>query len=251
MAATQETAIFLFFSRTDLPYRNDLSEMDGKQEHVHLLVQYPPKLPVSALVNSLKGLRCGQNVVKTKWCVSATVRPEKLSRLPIPKRPQAMLTKNDFTAEDWNTLRDTPYLVGLATLLAEPSGLGTIKESIAITMGIWENQASEIPLIRDLTSRAEMQAAQNSLKGRFTGSQAERSKNVIRDLALEHARSSIAMLSGKAVPEEIEAYRKFLYRLAEKVANASREGGVLGFGGKAVSAAEQSFLDDLQNTIQF
>src|SRR5215469_9970979 len=96
MAATQETAIFLFFSRTDLPYRNDLSEMDGKQEHVHLLVQYPPKLPVSALVNSLKGLRCGQNVVKTKWCVSATVRPEKLSRLPIPKRPQAMLTKNDF-----------------------------------------------------------------------------------------------------------------------------------------------------------
>ena len=166
------------------------------------------------------------------------------------KRPTGMLTKNDFTAEDWNTLRDTPYLVGLATLLAEPSGLGTIKESIAITMGIWENQASEIPLIRDLTSRAEMQAAQNSLKGRFTGSQAELSKNVIRDLALEHARSSIAMLRGKADPEEIEAYRKFLYRLAEKVANASREGGVLGFGGKAVSAAEQSFLDDLQNKIE-
>jgi hypothetical protein len=38
-----------------------------------------------------------------------------------------MLTKNDFSASDWNTLRDTPYLVGLATLLAEPSGLGTIK----------------------------------------------------------------------------------------------------------------------------
>ena len=175
---------------------------------------------------------------------------EIMSLRPSLKRPTAMLTKNDFTAEDWNTLRDTPYLVGLATLLAEPSGLGTIKESIAITMGIWENQASEIPLIRDLTSRAEMQAAQSSLKGRFTGSQAELSKNVIRDLALEHARSSIAMLSGKADPEEIEAYRKFLYRLAEKVANASREGGVLGFGGKAVSAAEQSFLDDLQNKIE-
>src|SRR5215469_10043447 len=161
-----------------------------------------------------------------------------------------MLTKNDFAAADWITLRDTPYLVGLATLLAEPSGLGTIKESIAIAMGIWENQASEIPLIRDLTSRAEMQAAQNSLKGRFTGSQGELSKNM-RDLALEHARSSIAILSGKADLEEIDAYRKLLYELAEKVANASREGGFLGFGGKAVSAAEQSFLDDLQSTIQF
>jgi hypothetical protein len=83
-----------------------------------------------------------------------------------------MVTKNDFAASDWNTLRDTPYLVGLATLFAEPSGLGTIKESIAMAMGIWENQASEIPLIRDLTSRVEMQAAQESLKGRFTGSQA-------------------------------------------------------------------------------
>jgi hypothetical protein len=162
-----------------------------------------------------------------------------------------MLTKNDFAASDWNTIRDTPYLVGLATLLAEPSGLGTIKELIALTMGILENQASEIPLIRDLTSRAEIEAAQDSLKGRFTGSQGEISKNDMRDLALEHARSSIAMLSGKADSEEIDAYRKLLYRIAEKVANASREGGFLGFGGKAVSAAEQGFLDDLQNTIQF
>jgi hypothetical protein len=179
------------------------------------------------------------------------VRAEKMSLLPILKRPQAMLTKNDFAASDWNTLRDTPYLVGLATLLAEPSGLGTIKESIAITMGIWESQASEIPLIRDLTNRAEMQAAQNSLKGRFTGSQGEAAKKDIRDLALQHARSSMALLSGKADAKEIDAYRKLLYGLAEKVATASREGGVLGFGGKAVSAAEQSFLDDLQNTIQY
>jgi hypothetical protein len=162
-----------------------------------------------------------------------------------------MLTKNDFAASDWNTLRDTPYLVGLATLLAEPSGLGTIKESIAITMGIWENQASEIPLIRALTSKAEMQAAQDSLKSRLTGSKGEPSKNVMRDLALEHARSSIALLSGKADSKEIDAYRKLLYGLAEKVANASREGGILGFGGKSVSAAEQSFLDDLQNAVQF
>ncbi|HLH18439.1 MAG TPA: hypothetical protein VKX45_14555 [Bryobacteraceae bacterium] len=161
-----------------------------------------------------------------------------------------MLTKNDFSASDWNTLRDTPYLVGLATLLAEPSGLGTIKESVAMTMGIVENQASEIPLIRDLTSRVEMQAAEGSLKGRFTGLQGPSAKGVIRNLALEHARSSMAILSGKAEPSEIDAYRKLLYGLAEKVANASREGGFLGFGGKAVSAAEQSFLDDLQNTIQ-
>ena len=33
-----------------------LIEMDGEDNHVHLLVEYPPKLSVSVLVNSLKGV---------------------------------------------------------------------------------------------------------------------------------------------------------------------------------------------------
>jgi putative transposase len=31
-------------------------QMDGEGDHVHLLVQYPPKMAVSSLVNSLKGV---------------------------------------------------------------------------------------------------------------------------------------------------------------------------------------------------
>jgi putative transposase len=31
-------------------------QMDGEDDHVHLLVQYPPKVAVSALVNSLEGI---------------------------------------------------------------------------------------------------------------------------------------------------------------------------------------------------
>lgn len=33
-----------------------LREFNGEDDHVHLLVEYPPKVPVSALVNSLKGV---------------------------------------------------------------------------------------------------------------------------------------------------------------------------------------------------
>jgi putative transposase len=32
-----------------------LVETDGERDHVHLLIEYPPKVAVSALVNSLKG----------------------------------------------------------------------------------------------------------------------------------------------------------------------------------------------------
>jgi putative transposase len=33
-----------------------LVEFNGEDDHVHLLVEYPPKVAVSALVNSLKGV---------------------------------------------------------------------------------------------------------------------------------------------------------------------------------------------------
>jgi len=33
-----------------------LVEMEGEDDHVHLLVEYPPRVSVSALVNSLKGV---------------------------------------------------------------------------------------------------------------------------------------------------------------------------------------------------
>jgi REP-associated tyrosine transposase len=34
----------------------ELREFNGEADHVHLLVHYPPKVPISALVNSLKGV---------------------------------------------------------------------------------------------------------------------------------------------------------------------------------------------------
>ncbi|HTR91482.1 MAG TPA: IS200/IS605 family transposase [Trebonia sp.] len=37
-------------------FEADLREFNGEVDHVHLLVIYPPKVSVSALVNSLKGV---------------------------------------------------------------------------------------------------------------------------------------------------------------------------------------------------
>jgi len=36
-------------------FEAQLVEMDGEHDHEHLLVNYPPKVSASALVNSLKG----------------------------------------------------------------------------------------------------------------------------------------------------------------------------------------------------
>ena len=37
-------------------FEAELVEFDGEKNHVHLLVNYPPKVSVSGMVNSLKGV---------------------------------------------------------------------------------------------------------------------------------------------------------------------------------------------------
>lgn len=39
-----------------LDFDSELIEFDGEDDHVHLLVNYPPKIALSSLVNSLKGV---------------------------------------------------------------------------------------------------------------------------------------------------------------------------------------------------
>ena len=44
------------FSSVCADFEAELVEFDGEDDHVHLLVNYPPKVSVSNLVNSLKGV---------------------------------------------------------------------------------------------------------------------------------------------------------------------------------------------------
>jgi len=44
------------FAKVCADFEAELVEFDGEDDHVHLLVNYPPKVAVSTLVNSLKGV---------------------------------------------------------------------------------------------------------------------------------------------------------------------------------------------------
>ena len=48
--------LHVIFAQTCLDFEAELVEFDGEDDHVHLLVNYPPKVAVSNLVNSLKGV---------------------------------------------------------------------------------------------------------------------------------------------------------------------------------------------------
>ena len=44
------------FAKVCRDFEAELVECDGEDDHVHLLIRYPPKVTISKLVNSLKGV---------------------------------------------------------------------------------------------------------------------------------------------------------------------------------------------------
>jgi putative transposase len=49
-------AMKTIFSEVCRDFDAELVEIDGESDHVHLLINYPPKISVASLVNSLKGV---------------------------------------------------------------------------------------------------------------------------------------------------------------------------------------------------
>lgn len=44
------------FEKVCNDFESEMIEMEGERDHVHVLIHYPPKVPVAKLVNSLKGV---------------------------------------------------------------------------------------------------------------------------------------------------------------------------------------------------
>jgi len=44
------------FEKVCLDFQAELVEMNGEAEHLHLLIHFPPKHPVSSMVKNLKGV---------------------------------------------------------------------------------------------------------------------------------------------------------------------------------------------------
>ena len=68
-----------------------------------------------------------------------------------------------------------------------------------------------------------------------------------RDL-LQKIRDAVALVGQKATPEEADAYRRFIADLAERVAEAHRE-GFLGLTGERVSEAEREAIERIKEAV--
>lgn len=158
-----------------------------------------------------------------------------------------MTQKADFGAEEWSLLLEGPPLAAMRVPAAERGG--AISETVAIGRVYGDARKRQSPLQGHSGLIAEIVADPPYVdKSRF-GSPDAVHADEIRDGTLECRREAVALRERKADREELEDYRTFVLGLGQVVAEAHKEGGFLGIGGKPVSIGEQAALDEIATAL--
>ena len=161
-----------------------------------------------------------------------------------------MTAKTAFTTDEWATLRNTPNLVAAATMLAGNSGLfGSFKESFATAQAMFQGISSSNELIKSLSQREEISAAQEFVRSQVSFAEAKNAPAKFSGLAAGGTTSALAILRTKATPEDVAAYKAWLADVADKISASAKEGGFLGFGGELISEGEKTFISALKQAI--
>jgi hypothetical protein len=144
-----------------------------------------------------------------------------------------MTGKADFSEEEWKQILEAPPSAGLIVIASDRGG--SIRESFSMAKAYTEarKEHGESELLDEIASaKPEMDHT------RF------HSPEELKEHSLQHLRDAIALLKGKASDEEVEEYRKFIVGLANRVAEARKE-GFLGLSGERVSDDERAAIGEI------
>jgi hypothetical protein len=137
-----------------------------------------------------------------------------------------MTAKADFSPEEWELVREGPPTAGMVALTAESGG--TFRESWALAKAYTEarKEHGESELLDALV------AEKPDLKRYKTTEELE-------DQGLRRLTEAVALLEQKATVGEVVAYKKFALGVAERVAEAHKEGD------RPVSEGERTAIEKL------
>lgn len=170
-----------------------------------------------------------------------------------------MSIKDAFNDDEWFLLSMMPGMIGAAMSNAAPSGIiGTVKEmSAAMRASVQGKQ--EFPdseLIVSLMNKAENwdEAKEKITDYRARTQERIKSANVssreeLQALALEDCKAASQLVDERCSEADAKAYKQWTVSIARSVAEAAKEGSVLGFGGERVSEAERALLSQIEATL--
>lgn len=138
----------------------------------------------------------------------------------------------DFTAEEWDVVREGPTSAGMIVSTAQRGG--TFREAFAMAKAYAEarKEHGDSALLDELvSSKPEMDHTKSH------------SPEELKEHGLQRIRDAVALLERKATVQELGDYRLFVTSLAKRVAGAKKEGG------EAVSDAESAAIAEITQAL--
>jgi hypothetical protein len=144
-----------------------------------------------------------------------------------------MTGKTDFTAEEWDTILEGPTSAGLIVSTAQRGGSFREILAMAKTYAEARKEHGESQLLDEIVShKPEVDRAR------------AHSPEELKEHGLQRIRDAVALLTQKATPQELDAYRRFVVSLAERVAGAKSEGD-----GQPVSDSESAAIAEITQAL--
>ena len=69
------------------------------------------------------------------------------------------------------------------------------------------------------------------------------------DIAIDKCQEVVVVLQSKCTEQEANEYKHWSLAVGEKVANAAKEGGILGIGGERISEAERDVIERVASAL--
>ncbi|MFD1327438.1 hypothetical protein [Mycoplana ramosa] len=163
-----------------------------------------------------------------------------------------MADKTTFTPDEWNQLLQGVMAAGIAVTAAEPSGLwGMLKEGLASSRALLQAKSDTgstqlmTAIVESFESSEGRNAARDGLQAALKGAKS----GEIKGKCIEVVRRAAEIVDAKA-PAEAPAFKAWLLQISTDVAEASKEGGFLGFGGTPVSEAEKATVAEISSALK-
>jgi len=151
----------------------------------------------------------------------------------------------NFTPEELKAIAQAPMMTGLAVSMVDLGIVSTVPEAAALSKEM-AGAAKKFPnnsVIQAVFSDEAVKSGTVKLDKPNVKPEDVESGKLVND-AIAAINSALAVMNGKASPEEIAEYKGFVYACAEAVANAAGS-GLFGSGAK-VSEKEAAALNQFR-----
>ena len=159
-----------------------------------------------------------------------------------------MSVKEEYTQEEWKSILAAPYQAAMLIVVSD-FNLNFFSELSAMMQSVMASvEGSKSEFIREAATELTKKENQEVIKPELEKLQGEKDPASLKGAMLDNVRNAVDTVSGKS-EDDGRTYSEWLLYLAQKTADASREGGFLGIGAVRVSEQEQAALDELAQVL--